>query len=273
MIDTKTERYSTYRPGVERAGKHEGEPVRSQEPDRTPEEQRLIRDGGAKVLIVDDERPIVEAVAYSLRKEGFQTETAGDAEQCLAAVRVYQPDLIILDVMLPSASGFDICRTLRKQSEVPIIMLTARADETDRVVGLELGADDYIVKPFSMRELVARVKTILRRAGATVDAPIDRPARDGDLIIDPARFEVRVGEARVDLSRKEFDLLRFLITHRGQVFSRQALLDRVWGADAYVEERTVDVHIRWLREKIEALPSRPERILTVRGVGYKYRGG
>ncbi len=235
------------------------------------EEQRLRREGGAKILIVDDETPIVEAVAYSLRKEGFQTATAGDAEQCLDAVRTYQPDLIVLDVMLPSGSGFDVCRLLRRESDVPIIMLTARAEETDRVVGLEIGADDYIVKPFSMRELVARVKTILRRVGQAPDGPGDRPIQDGNLIVDPASFEVKIGDRRVDLSPKEFDLLRFILSHPGQVFSRQALLDRVWGADAYVEERTVDVHVRWLREKVESVPSRPERILTVRGVGYKYR--
>ena len=245
--------------------------MQAQEPG-AGEEQRVRREGGARVLVVDDETPIVEAVAYSLRKEGFQTLTVGDAEECLDAVRTYQPDLIVLDIMLPSASGFDVCRTLRKESNVPIIMLTARADETDRVVGLELGADDYIVKPFSMRELVARVKTILRRAGATAEAPLDRPIRDQGLSIDPARFEVRLSDARVDLSPKEFDLLRFLMAHPGQVFSRQSLLDRVWGADAYVEERTVDVHIRWLREKIEDTASQPRRLLTVRGVGYKFSG-
>ena len=230
------------------------------------------KETGMKVLVVDDEMPIVEAVAYNLRKEGFQTATAGNAEQCMESFRTFQPDLIVLDVMLPSASGFDICRALRKHSNVPIIMLTARADEMDRVVGLELGADDYIVKPFSMRELLARVKTILRRAGNTPEAAPERPIQDGDLIIDPARFEVRVGDRRVDLSPKEFELLRFLVTHPDQVFSRQSLLDRVWGTDAYVEDRTVDVHIRWLREKVEVEPSRPERIITVRGVGYKVRG-
>lgn len=239
---------------------------------KTVEPRVAVRkEAGPKVLVVDDENPIVEAVTYSLRKEGFQTATAGDAEQCMELVRSYEPDLIILDVMLPSGSGFDICRVLRKQSNVPIIMLTARAEETDRVVGLEIGADDYIVKPFSMRELVARVKTILRRTGTFADSTSERPIHVGDLIIDPGRFEVSVGERHVDLSPKEFDLLRFLAAHAGQVFSRQALLDRVWGADAYVEDRTVDVHIRWLREKIEQAPSRPERILTVRGVGYKFR--
>jgi phosphate regulon transcriptional regulator PhoB len=223
-----------------------------------------------KVLVVDDENPIVEAVAYNLRKEGFQALTASDAEQCLEVARAEKPDLIILDVMLPSASGFDVCRMLRKQNDVPIIMLTARAEETDRVVGLELGADDYITKPFSMRELMARVKTVLRRThtGAISTESI---VKVGNLTVDPNRYEVTLGDKRIELSPKEFDLLRFMATHPGQVFSRQSLLDRVWGADAYVEDRTVDVHIRWLREKIEVNASRPERLLTVRGVGYKFR--
>ncbi len=223
-----------------------------------------------KVLVVDDETPIVEAVAYNLRKEGFQALTARDAEQGLDIARAEKPDLIILDVMLPSASGFDVCRMLRKQNDVPIIMLTARAEETDRVVGLELGADDYITKPFSMRELMARVKTVLRRTH-TGSIASEAVISVGNLTIDPNRYEVTLGEKRIELSPKEFDLLRFLTTHPGQVFSRQSLLDRVWGADAYVEDRTVDVHIRWLREKIETTPSRPDRLLTVRGVGYKFR--
>jgi phosphate regulon transcriptional regulator PhoB len=222
-----------------------------------------------KVLVVDDEVPIVEAVAYNLRKEGYQVLTAGDAEQCIEIARTEKPDLIILDVMLPSASGFDICRLLRKQGTVPIIMLTARAEETDRVIGLELGADDYVTKPFSMRELMARVKTVLRRSQTTL--PATAVVQVGNLTIDSTRYEVTVEGRRVDLSPKEFDLLRFLATHSGQVFTRPALLDRVWGADSYVEDRTVDVHIRWIREKIEADPSRPERVLTVRGVGYKFR--
>jgi len=222
-----------------------------------------------KVLVVDDELPIVEAVAYNLRKEGYQALMASDADQCMEIARAKRPDLIILDVMLPSASGFDVCRLLRKQSAVPIIMLTARAEETDRVVGLELGADDYITKPFSMRELMARVKTVLRRS-ANGETPPAEVVEAGDLVIDPDRHEVRVDSRRVELSPKEFDLLRFLAAHPGQVFSRQALLDRVWGADAYVEDRTVDVHVRWLREKIEANPSQPRRLLTVRGVGYKF---
>ncbi len=223
-----------------------------------------------KVLVVDDELPIVEAVSYNLKKEGYRVLTAGDAEQCLEIARRDQPDLIILDVMLPSASGFDVCRMLRKQNSVPIIMLTARADSSDRVVGLELGADDYVTKPFNMRELMARVKGVLRRT--TSQEMTEQPIQAGNLTIDPNRFEVRVGTRPVTLSPKEFELLRFLASHPGQVFSRQVLLDRVWGAEAYVEERTVDVHIRWLREKVEDDPSHPRRLLTVRGVGYKFSG-
>ena len=224
-----------------------------------------------KVLVVDDETPIVDAVAYNLRKEGYEALTAGDAGQCMEVARKEKPDLIILDVMLPSASGFDVCKMLRKQSSVPIIMLTARAEETDRVVGLELGADDYITKPFSMRELLARVKTILRRSGAEAQPmPGERIEVEG-ITIDTERHEVKVRDKVVALSPKEFELFRFLVTHPNRVFSRQTLLDHVWGADAYVEDRTVDVHIRWLREKVEADPSHPSRLLTVRGVGYKFR--
>lgn len=225
-----------------------------------------------KVLVVDDELPIIESVAYNLAKEGYQTLTASDAEQCLEIVRNQKPDLIILDVMLPSASGFDVCRLLRKQSSVPIILLTARAEETDRVVGLELGADDYVTKPFSMRELMARVKTVLRRGAVTRPVlPADR-IEIGALSIDPERYEVKMRGNTISLSPREFELLRFLATHPGQVFTRQTLLDRVWGADTYVEDRTVDVHIRWLREKLEVNASEPKHLLTVRGVGYKFQG-
>jgi phosphate regulon transcriptional regulator PhoB len=225
-----------------------------------------------KVLVVDDELPIVEAVAYNLRKEGYLALTAGNAEQCMEIARNEKPDLILLDVMLPSASGFDVCRMLRKQSSVPIIMLTARAEETDRVVGLELGADDYITKPFSMRELLARVKSVLRRTSNGEKVAPRQTVEVGELRIDPTRYEVTVDGRRVDLSPKEFDLLFFFVSHPGQVFSRQTLLDNVWGADAYVEDRTVDVHMRWLREKVEMNPSQPKRLLTVRGVGYKFSG-
>jgi phosphate regulon transcriptional regulator PhoB len=225
-----------------------------------------------KVLVVDDEQPIVDAVAYNLRKEGYEIFTAGNAEQCLVIARRESPDLVLLDVMLPSATGFDVCRLLRKQSNVPIIMLTAKAEETDRIVGLELGADDYITKPFSMRELLARVKSVLRRSGFGSPERPDEVVNTQGIKIDPLRHEVTVDQNAISLSPKEFDLLYFMARNPGHVFSRQLLLDNVWGIDAYVEDRTVDVHIRWLREKVERDPSQPERLLTVRGVGYKLAG-
>lgn len=224
-----------------------------------------------KVLVVDDEAPIVEALAYNLKKEGFRPLIAADAEQCLAVAREQRPDLVLLDVMLPSGSGFDVCRKLRKESDVPVIMLTARAEEMDRVVGLEIGADDYVTKPFSMRELMARVKTVLRRtqSGPRQDAGEER-TQFGEISLDLKRHQVTRGGEPVNLAPKEFDLLRFLMQNPDRVFSRQALLDRVWGPDAYVGDRTVDVHVRWIREKIEENPSQPKRILTVRGAGYKF---
>src|SRR5207249_1467905 len=184
--------------------------------------------------------------------------------------RSEKPDLIVLDVMLPSASGFDVCRRLRASSNVPIIMLTARAEETDRVVGLELGADDYITKPFSMRELMARVKSVLRRSGQDADGT-PRKIEVGNIAIDTERHEVRLDGQLVELSPKEYQLLVYMADNADRPFSRQTLLDRVWGADAYIGEKTVDVHIRWLREKLEIDPSAPARILTVRGTGYKLR--
>jgi DNA-binding response OmpR family regulator len=184
-----------------------------------------------------------------------------------------RPDLIVLDVMLPSATGFDVCRMLRKTSSVPIIMLTAKVEETDRIVGLELGADDYVTKPFSMRELVTRIKTILRRSSAAPIASKEVIVNAHGITIDPERHEVEVDGKLIDLAPKEFDLLYYLAQQPGRVFSRQHLLDNVWGIDAFVEDRTVDVHVRWLREKVERNPSDPERILTVRGVGYKLASG
>jgi len=223
-----------------------------------------------KVLVVDDEAPILDAIAYNLRKEGYETFTADDANSGLEVARRELPDLIILDVMLPSASGFDVCRLLRSESSVPIILLTARAEEIDRVIGLELGADDYVTKPFSMRELMARVKSVLRRS-AVSDAELpERPIKIADIVIDSARHEVAVSGESVALTPKEFELLRFLAANPGMAFTRQTLLDRVWGADAFVGDKTVDVHVRWLREKIEPDPAAPRRILTVRGVGYKF---
>lgn len=222
-----------------------------------------------KVLVVEDERPMAEAVAYNLKKEGMQALIAGDAEEALRLFRAEQPGLIVLDLMLPSADGLEVCRRIRKVSDVPIIMLTARAEETDRVVGLEVGADDYVVKPFSMRELLARVKSLLRRVGTQPVVREDLDVECGGIWLSPSRREVTVDGKPVSLSRLEFNLLLFLARHPDRVFDRATLLERVWGEDAFVGERTVDVHIRWLREKIEADPANPTRLLTVRGVGYK----
>ncbi|MDR3709024.1 MAG: response regulator transcription factor [Capsulimonadaceae bacterium] len=237
----------------------------------------------AKILVVDDERPIVEAISYNLRKEGYEVMTAADAQECVAVARRQPPDLVVLDIMLPSGSGLDVCRQLRlEHGNIPVLLLTARAEEDDRIRGFDSGADDYVVKPFSMRELLARVRALLRRrtviatlqpaseAIQRIQRPDDKVVTIGDLVIDRSRREITVSGRKVDLSRKEFDLLVTLASNRGQVFDRQTLLNRVWGEDCYVEDRTVDVHIRWLREKIETVPSRPERLLTVRGIGYKF---
>jgi two-component system response regulator RegX3 len=221
---------------------------------------------GKRVLVVDDEAPILEAVSYSLRKEGFKVSVAMNAEACMRKFREDQPDLIILDVMLPSASGFQVCKKIRSTDDTPIILLTARAEERDKIMGLELGADDYVTKPFSVRELIARVKAVLRRGTEEQGAA---RIQLGDLVIDEVRHEVTARDQKVDLSPKEFALLLFLARSPGIVFNRQTLLDRVWGADAYVDERTIDVHIRWLRSKLERDPAEPKLLVTVRGLGYK----
>lgn len=221
-----------------------------------------------KIIVVDDEETIVETVENKLRKEGYTVFTAGTAEEGMRLYRLIKPDLLLLDIMLPQRSGIDLARAIRKDSSVPVIFLTAKASEDDRVKGLEI-ADDYIVKPFSLAEVAARVKSVLRRA--TGDVP-NEALESGTLRIDPRTHEAWISDAPITLSPKEFALLYFLVRHKGQVFSREVLLDRVWGQDAYVSARTVDVHVRWLRERVELEPSRPERILTVRGVGYKFIG-
>lgn len=246
-----------------------------------------------KVLIVDDEPAIVDAVAYNLQRQGFVPLTAGDGDSALRLFREERPDLVILDVMLPSGSGFDVCRLLRQGgSDVPILMLTARIAESDRVRGLEIGADDYLIKPFGMRELMARVKALLRRGAASsssaaASSSLPTPGQEASgeppqnavllasatlgLIVDPDKREVTRGGQKLKLSRKEFDMLVLLARNPGRVFDRQTLLDRVWGEDAFVDDRTVDVHIRWLREKIEPTPGKPVHLLTVRGIGYKFQ--
>jgi len=234
----------------------------------------------AKILVVDDERMLVETIAHNLEKEGYEVVTAFDGDHALERARDDKPDLIVLDLMLPKVSGQEVCRQLRNvpkyRKDTLILMLTARAEEDDRVRGLELGADDYMVKPFGMRELVARVRALLRR-GATGDAASrESLLRAGHIEIDTRSREVHLaaaaGPAReVRLSAKEFDLLRVLIKYQGQALPRLRLLQEVWGSDFVGDERTLDVHIRWLREKLEAEPSQPRHILTVRGVGYKIR--
>jgi DNA-binding response OmpR family regulator len=225
--------------------------------------------GSMKLLIIDDEPAILETVETKLRKEGFSTFTAESAEEGMRLFRRIKPDLIVLDIMLPQRSGLDLCRAIRRDSNVPIIFVSARAEEADRIKGLELGADDYVVKPFNLSELAARVKAILRRA---TGEPVHEVIEKGNLRIDPRSHEVFLDDKVISLSPKEFALLYFLSRNSGQVFSRDALLDRVWGRDTFVSGRTVDVHIRWLRTRIEPDPQNPVRLLTVRGVGYRFVG-
>ena len=233
----------------------------------------------SKILVVDDEEPIVDAISYNLKKEGFDVETASDADECMNRFLSGSPDLVLLDVMLPSGSGLDLCRRLhRHNAALPVLLLTARAAEADCLRGFDAGADDYVVKPFSMRELMARVHSHLRRRARSEDQPGSPVAeRSQTLVVDNLEINADRREILKDghpltLSRKEFDLLTLLTAHRGRVFDRQTLLSRVWGEDCYVDDRTVDVHIRWLREKLEPVPAKPELLLTVRGIGYKFKG-
>jgi DNA-binding response OmpR family regulator len=222
----------------------------------------------ALVLVVDDDAGVRDVVCRYLARDGLATAQAADGPSALVEVARRAPALVVLDVMLPGLDGLEVCRRIRALGEVPVILLTARAEESDRVVGLELGADDYVVKPFSPRELAARVRAVLRR-GARAAAPADR-LEQGALRMDRALHEARVDGAPVRLTAREFDLLWFLAGNPRHVFSRDQLLDRVWGHLPAVETGTVAVHVRRLREKIEADPSRPERIQTVWGVGYRY---
>lgn len=224
-----------------------------------------------KILIIEDEPHIADAIAYNLKKEGYEAVIASDGENGIEKIQREEPDLVILDLMLPGIDGMEVCRRVRKRSQIPIIMLTAKEAEIDRVLGLEMGADDYITKPFSLRELVARIKTVLRRAERSNRDEEEAVLRIGELQIDVLGHEVRVAGAKIDLSAKEYEILRVLVANAGRVLSRDLLLDRIWGADFFGDARTVDVHIRWLREKIEDDPSNPQYILTVRGSGYKFR--
>ena len=225
------------------------------------------RSVSSKVLVVDDEDHIVELARIYLTREGYEVEGVGDGSQALARFGQIKPDLVILDIMLPGANGLEICKEIRKQSQVPIIMLTARDEVTDKVVGLEVGADDYLTKPFHPQELVARAKALLRRARLEPDAP--KLIRAGKLEVDLERHEVRHEQAKVQLRPKEFDLLTLLARHPGRVFQRSELLDLVWGYDFPGYTRTVDVHVQQLREKLAAAGVKEPSIETVWGVGYR----
>ena len=224
-----------------------------------------------KILIVDDEKNIVDILKFNLQKESFDTIEAYDGRQALELAEREKPDLIILDVMLPEIDGFTVCRLLRQKMQTPILMLTAREEEVDKVLGLELGADDYITKPFSPRELMARVKANLRRVtDDSIPAQKNEVIRYGDLEIDINRYEVRRSGSPIELTLREFELVKFLGMQKGQVFSRENLLEKVWGYEYFGDVRTVDVTVRRLREKLERDASKPVYILTKRGVGYYF---
>jgi two-component system OmpR family response regulator len=231
---------------------------------------------GNKVLVVEDDETLLEVLKYNLNKEGYTVISALDGAKAVEVARVEKPELIVLDIMLPELNGYEVCRILRKETTVPILMLTARTDEVDKVVGLELGADDYLTKPFSMRELIARIRAMLRRVEMMKPETKPQkgepasPVKAGEIEIDIMRHEVINRGQVIELSPKEFDLLTFLIENRGHVFTRDFLLEKIWGYEYTGDSRTVDVHIRWLRQKLERNPAVPDHIKTVRGVGYKF---
>ena len=229
-----------------------------------------------KVLIVDDERAIVDILNHNLKREGYETVQAYDGEEAVNKVKEEKPDLILLDVMLPKIDGFTVCKTIRQTSNIPIIMVTAKEDVVDKVIGLELGADDYITKPFSVREVLARVKANLRKwDGVETSIKSGNDADQqllsfGPLTLDTYKYEAKVSGKSVELTLREFELLKFLATQQGQVFSREELLEKVWGYEYFGDVRTVDVTIRRIREKIEENPSMPEFLATKRGIGYYF---
>ena len=231
-----------------------------------------------RVLVVEDEASFVEALSAGLRREGFALDIARDGREALDRFEACRPDVVLLDVMLPRLSGLDVCREIRSRSDVPIIMVSAKGEEIDTVVGLEVGADDYVPKPYRFRELVARIRAVLRRAQTQAEVPdvgpvaaaVERPVEVGDVLIDPQGHEVRIRGEDARLPLKEFDLLWVLISNAGRVVTRDDLMDQVWGMDYVGDTKTLDAHIRRLRRKVEIEPSNPQRIVTVRGVGYKY---
>jgi DNA-binding response OmpR family regulator len=225
-----------------------------------------------KILIVDDEPTLVATLKYSLERENYQVMTASDGEAALSLARAGAPDLIVLDLMLPGLGGLEVARILRKETRVPILMLTARGTETDKVLGLEIGADDYVTKPFGMQELLARVRALLRRSESGQEASAPETASSGDIRVDLLRREAQKAGAVLRLKPKEFDLLLFFVRNPARVFTREQLLSQIWGYEFAGDTRTVDVHVRWLRQKIEDEPSAPRRLVTVRGTGYMFEG-
>lgn len=230
-----------------------------------------------KILVVEDDRTLQETLQYNLNHQGYQVITAADGATAVEMSKKENPDLILLDIMLPGMDGFEVCRIIRKEQTIPILMLTARDDEIDRVVGLEMGADDYLTKPFSMRELIARVKALLRRAHIIQESLQTQTAqkmeyRFANLVIDQERREVKLADTILELKPKEYDLLLYFAENKGHVLSREKILEQVWGWDYFGDSRTVDVHVRWLREKIEIDPANPQRIITVRSAGYRFDG-
>jgi two-component system, OmpR family, response regulator RegX3 len=225
------------------------------------------------VLVVEDEESFVDALTIGLRREGFRIEVARDGFEALDRFDIVRPDIVLLDVMLPRISGIDVCRQLRKRSQVPIIMVTAKGAEIDTVVGLEVGADDYVTKPYRIRELVARMRAVMRRTPNEAGAPVEVGSgtiQVGDVSLDPDEHVVTVAGTPMSLPLKEFELLHILLANAGRVLPREVLIDRVWGSDYVGDTKTLDVHIKRLRSKIEADPGTPVRIVTIRGLGYKY---
>jgi len=233
----------------------------------------MSTDQAARVLVVEDEESLAEAVRYNLEREGWSVELAGDGPRAVERFHAGRVDLVVLDLMLPGMSGLDVCRILRGESDVPIIMVTAKDAESDRVAGLELGADDYVTKPFSMRELVARVRANLRRSRAAERIDPDEQLAGGPVELDVARHEVRVRGEHVSFTPKEFELLETLLRRKGRLLTRDFLIDTVWGADYFGDTKTLDVHVKRIRAKIEEDPHQPEHLVTVRGLGYKFVDG
>ena len=225
-----------------------------------------------RILLVDDEPLITDSLSYSLKREGFEVKAVGDGEQAMKEIGDFDPDLVVLDIMLPGMNGLEVCRRIRANKATPVIMLTARGEELDRILGLEVGADDYLAKPFSFRELLARIRSILRRVEMDRQTSQFQPVNVGDLTLDPIARRVFKGGQELQLSAREFDLLSILIRNSGRALSREELLAQVWGEDWIGDPRTLDVHVRWLRLKIEEDPAVPAYLQTVRGHGYRFAG-